>query len=358
MSRSPKPSGDTTAAAATSATGRDGTAGPPPLSGHVYVSRHLGDAAMARLSGLARPIQVNPYPDNPPEREEFFTAAKGAVAVVTLLTESIDEAFFDAVGPQLRIVATVAVGTDNIDVEAAARRGVIVTNTPNVLTESTADLTLALLLAVNRRIVEADRFLRENEEWSWGPRFLLGRDLDGEVLGIVGYGRIGAAVARRARAFGMRVIATGRPAASAGGAAEGVEAVTLPTLLRTADVVSLHCPLTPETHHLIGAAELASMKPGSALINTARGPLVDEDALVVALRTGHIRAAGLDVFEHEPQVHPGLRELANVVVTPHIGSAGEQTRDRMAVLAVDNVMAVISGRPPLTPVVDCGVDRR
>lgn len=268
-----------------------------------------------------------------------------------MLTEQVDEEFFVAAGPQLQVVSTVAVGTDNIDLDAATRHGVTVTNTPDVLTESTADLTFALLLAVSRRVVEADRFLSDNEDWIWGPRFFLGRDLQEEFLGIVGYGRIGAAVARRARAFGMRVIATGRQAKAPQAAADGVEPVRMRELLANADAVSLHCPLTPHTHHLIGEAELAAMKSTAVLINTARGPLVDEQALADALSTGRIRAAGLDVFEHEPALHPTLQALPNLVATPHIGSAGEQTRDRMAVLAVDNALAVLAGSAPLTPVV-------
>lgn len=319
-------------------------------SGHVYASRDLGEVAMARLATSGRPVVVGPDRGRPPERAQLLTGVEGAVAALTMLTDRVDEEFFARAGGGLRVLATVAVGTDNIDLTAASRRGVVVTNTPDVLTESTAEHAVALLLAVSRRVVEADRFLREHDEWVWGPRFFLGRDLAGGVLGIVGYGRIGSAVARRARALGMRVVATGRRAAGPEAAAEGVEPVSLPDLLRTADAVTLHCPLTPETHHLIGATELALMKPTAVLVNTGRGPLVDEDALVAALRDGRIRGAGLDVFEREPELHPGLRALPNVVLTPHIGSAGEQTRDRMALLAVDNVLAVLAGQDPLTPV--------
>lgn len=323
-------------------------------AGRIYVSRHLGDPAMDQLRSGPWALDVHPDPDHPPAREEFLAGAKGCVGAVTLLTERIDAEFLDAVGDQLRVVSTVAVGTDNIDLREAERRGVGVTNTPDVLTESTAELTLALLLAVSRRVVESDRLLRGDWEWVWGPRLMLGRDLHGDVLGIVGYGRIGAAVARLASAFGMRVIATGGRADSADARQFGVERVGLDELLARADAVTLHCPLTPETHHLIGAEQLTAMKPHAVLVNTGRGPLVDEAALVEALRAGEIRAVGLDVFEREPELHPGLRELPNVVLTPHIGSAGVQTRDRMARLAVENVFAVLSGRPPLTPVTSAG----
>lgn len=322
--------------------------------GRIYVSGHLGDSAMGMLAASPWSVDVHSDADRPPAPDELIAAAKGCVGAVTLLTERIDAAFFDMVGDRLRVVASVAVGTDNIDVEAASQHGVIVTNTPDVLTDSTAELTMALLLAASRRVAEGDRLLRGDWEWIWGPRLMLGRDLRGEVLGIVGYGRIGAAVARLAQAFGMGIIATGRQAGSAEAEALGVRSVSFEELLARSDAVSLHCPLTPQTHHLIGAAELGAMKSHAVLVNTGRGPLIDEAALVDALRRGQIRAAGLDVFEHEPNLHPGLRALPNVVLTPHIGSAGVQTRDRMAGLAVGNVLAVLSGRPALTPVLPVG----
>lgn len=270
----------------------------------------------------------------------------GTAAAVTLLTDTVDAEFFDRAGADLRVVSNVAVGVDNIDLGEAARRGVVVTNTPDVLTESTADLTIGLLLAVERRIVEADAFVRSGKPWRWGLRWMLGRDLTGLQLGIVGYGRIGQAVARRAQAFGMTVVALdGRSARAA-----GVTAMNLEELLRTSDVVSLHCPLTSETHHMIGREQLRMMKRSAVLINTARGPLIDEAALVGALGENRLGGAGLDVFEFEPGLCDGLAELPNVVLTPHIGSAGVQTRDAMALLAVDNVLAVLDGERPVTPV--------
>jgi glyoxylate reductase len=315
--------------------------------GHLYISRDLGPTPMERLRASGRALVVHPDRDLPPGRAPFLEAVRGAAAVVSFLTERIDEEFFEHAGPQLEVVSAVSVGTDNIDLDAAGRRGVIVTNTPDVLTDATADLAFALLLAVNRRVVEADAFLRRGESWTWGPRLFLGRDLAGEVLGIVGYGRIGAAMARRARAFGMRVIALGSSASVNHGE---VERMPLDQLLATADVLSLHAPLNSRTYHMLGPEQFAAMKPGAVVINTARGPLINESALVDALRTGRLRGAGLDVFEHEPRIHPGLLNLANVVLTPHIGSAGEQTRTRMAMMAIQNSLAVLEGRPPAHPV--------
>lgn len=312
---------------------------------HVYVSRDLGPEALGLLKESGCEIVVHPDRDRPPSRSELLDGVAGASGIVTLLSETMDGELFDHAGPQLAVVSAVSVGTDNIDIEAAARRGITVTNTPDVLTGATADLAMGLILAVNRRIVEADAFLRRRESWSWGPRFFLGRDLEDEVLGIVGYGRIGAALARRARAFGMKIIAAGT-----GPARDGVERLPLQEMLSVADVVSLHAPLTAETRHLLGPREFASMKPRAVVINTARGPLIDEGALVEALDSGRLRGAGLDVFEQEPKIHPGLLVRDNVVLTPHIGSAGEQTRQRMAMLAAENTVAVLTGRDPKTPV--------
>jgi lactate dehydrogenase-like 2-hydroxyacid dehydrogenase len=243
------------------------------------------------------------------------------------------------------------VGYDNIDVAAARARGVAVTNTPGVLDEATADIAFALILATTRRVVEADRFIRSGREWIWGPRFFVGLDLSaGATIGIVGLGSIGMAVARRAHAFNMRILATGRRAHSDEARSYGVRAVDLPTLLEESDIVTLHCPLTPQTRHLIGAEQLRAMKSTSVLVNTARGPIVDEAALVDALSRAVIAGAGLDVYEREPDLHPGLYELDNVVLLPHIGSAGDATRDAMGKLAIDNIRAVLRGDPPLTPV--------
>lgn len=311
---------------------------------HVFVSRHLGDPAMDRLADGPLPVQIGPGAQA--TRPQVLDAVSGAAAAVTLLTDSVDSEFFDSAGPQLKVVANLAVGFDNVDLAEAATRSVIVTNTPDVLTESTADLTIGLLLAVERRIVEADAFLRSGAPWRWEPRWMLGRDLGGLQLGIVGYGRIGQAVARRATAFGMNVVALQGKSATAA----GVATMELDQLLATSDVVSLHCPLTPQTHHLIGGSELRAMKRGAVLINTSRGSLIDEAALVAALSERRIAGAGLDVFEYEPALTDGLTALPNTVLTPHLGSAGVQTRDAMALLAADNVLAVLAGETPLTQV--------
>jgi lactate dehydrogenase-like 2-hydroxyacid dehydrogenase len=318
-------------------------------SGHVSVARLLTDDAMAELGGLGVPVVAGE--ERPPTREELLRGVAGAAALVCTLTERVDAAVLDAAGPQLRIVATVAVGYDHVDVAAARARGVVVTNTPGVLDDATADLTLGLVLAAARRIAEGDRFLRRGAPWVWGPRMMTGLDLSaGATLGIVGYGRIGRAVARRARGFGLRLLATPTRSPMTDDERAGVAFVELPELLATSDVVTLHCPLTPETRHLIDDAALALMRPTALLVNTARGAVVDTDALVRALREGRLAGAALDVFEDEPDVDPRLLDLEHVVLTPHLGSAGDRTRSAMCLLAVRNVAAVLAGRPALTPV--------
>lgn len=273
-----------------------------------------------------------------------------ADAAVTLLTDRVDDAFLDA-APSIRVVANVAVGYNNIDVDACRRRGVTVTNTPGVLTDATADLAIALVLMATRRLGEGERLVRSGEPWQWGMFMMLGRSINGRRLGLVGMGAIGQTVARRASAFGMEVVYHNRSRVDA--ALErslGVSYLPLEELLASSDVVSLHCPYTSETHHLIDAAALERMADDAVLVNTARGPVVDEAALVTALQNGTIAAAGLDVYEDEPAVHPGLLELDNVVLLPHLGSATVETRDAMAELAARNVAAVLAGRAPISPV--------
>lgn len=273
-----------------------------------------------------------------------------ADAVVTLLTDRVDDAFLDA-APNARIVANVAVGYNNIDASACAARDVVVTNTPDVLTDATADLAMALTLMVTRRLGEGERLIRSQEPWKWGMFMMLGSGLQGRRLGIIGMGAIGEAFARRAKAFGMSVVYHNRRAIDAATEATlGAELVGLHELLETSDVVSLNCPYTEATHHLIDGAALGRMQTSAYLINTARGPIVDEAALAIALREGRIAGAGLDVFEHEPEVHPGLIDLDNVVLVPHLGSATVETRSAMAELAARNVVEVLAGRAPLTPV--------
>ncbi|WP_197410525.1 2-hydroxyacid dehydrogenase [Arthrobacter sp. EPSL27] len=324
--------------------------------GHVYVTRPMSPKVMQQAGELPIPLTVHADPDLPPAREQLLEDCRGATAIITMLTEKIDDKVMEAAGPGLKVIANVAVGYDNIDVEAAARRGIIVTNTPGVLDEATADLAFALILATVRRVAEADRFIRTARPWIWGPQSFIGLDVSaGATLGIVGLGRTGMAVARRANAFRMNIIATGSRASTPEAAELGVQPCNLDTLLRTSDVVSLHCPLTATNRHLIGAQQLAAMKAGSYLINTARGPLVDEEALADAVESGHLAGAGLDVHEFEPRVNNRLRSLENVVLLPHIGSAAAATRDSMGELAVRNVAAVLSGQAALTPVLPAGL---
>ena len=266
----------------------------------------------------------------PPSRDELLARVAGKDGLMLMLTDRVDDELLDAAGPQLRIVADYAVGIDNLDVEACRRRGVVVSNTPDVLTETTAELTLAIVLALLRRVAEGDRLIRRGEQWIWAPNLMLGRGLASLTLGLVGYGRIGRAVARLADAHGMNVIHSTR---SSG--------IPLEELLVTADVVSLHLPLSDESRHLIDAAALAQMKPSAVLVNVSRGPIVDEEALVTALREGRIAGAALDVFEREPEVHPGLLELENVVLVPHLGSATLETREAMGMLCVGALRAVL-----------------
>jgi glyoxylate reductase len=273
-----------------------------------------------------------------------------ADAAVTLLTDRVDDAFLDA-APNLRIVANVAVGHNNIDVAACRARGVVVTNTPDVLTDATADLAMALTLMVTRRLGEGERLIRSQTGWKWGMFMMLGSGLQGRRLGIVGMGSIGEALAARARAFGMSVVYHNRRAVDAA-TEQRLDAglVGFDELLETSDVVSINCPYTEATHHLIDEAALGRMRSSAFLVNTARGPIVDEAALVMALRDGRIAGAGLDVFENEPEVHPGLLELDNVVLVPHLGSATVETRSAMAELAARNVVEVLADRAALTPV--------
>jgi len=310
----------------------------------VVVTRELPEPALDALRETGADVWVSPE-DRALATEELHAAVRGADGVVTMLHDRVDERFLAAAGEQLRVVANVAVGYDNVDVDAARRHGVTVTNTPGVLTDATADLAIALLLAVTRRIGEGERLIRSQQPWAWAIDFMLGRGLRGKTLGIVGYGDIGQATAQRARAFGMEIVYTKRSRGDHPGQVE------LDELLERSHAVSLHCPLTAETRHLIDAEALARMRDDAYLVNTARGPVVDEAALAAALRDGAIAGAALDVFEREPEVHPGLIGLDNAVLVPHLGSATIETRTAMAELAAANVVAVLGGKDPPTPVV-------
>jgi glyoxylate reductase len=315
----------------------------------IVVTRRIPEPALELLRG-AGDVWLSPH-DRPMTTAELHAAVAGADAVVTLLHDRVDDAFLDAAGPSLRVVANVAVGYDNIDVPACGRRGVAATNTPGVLVDATADIAMALILMSTRRLGEAERMVREGGTWSWSMFFMLGAGLQGKTLGIVGLGQIGAATARRARAFGMGIAYAGRRRADAALESElGAAMLDLDELLATADVVSLHTPLSDVTRHLIDARRLALMKPTAHLVNTSRGPVVDEAALAAALRAGTIAGAGLDVFEREPEIDPGLRGLENVVLIPHLGSATIETRTAMGLLAAQNAVAVLAGKPPVTPI--------
>jgi glyoxylate reductase len=314
----------------------------------VYVTRRLAvDPAVV----LGPEFDVAVWPgERAPTRAELLEGARHAAGLVTLLSDPIDDALFAQL-PALRVVANYAVGYDNVDVKAAAARGIWVTNTPDVLTDATADLAFTLLLAAARRVREGERMVREGRFHGWGPTMLLGKDLAGATLGIFGFGRIGQAMARRARGFGMKVIYTQRSRApEAVERALEAEKVPFDQLLARSDAISIHCPLTAETRHVFGRAELARLKKGAILVNTGRGPVVDEAALVEALESGHLFGAGLDVYEREPTIHPGLLRRDDVVLLPHLGSAGEDTRRVMAELALGDVARVLQGDRPRHPV--------
>jgi lactate dehydrogenase-like 2-hydroxyacid dehydrogenase len=314
-----------------------------PRRPRVLVTRRIPDAGLAMLREAT---DVDLWEgDEPPPRDELLARVRGVDGLLSLLTERVDEELLDAAGPGLRVVANLAVGFDNVDVEACARRGIAVGNTPGVLTETTADLAWALMLAAARRLPEAERYVREGRWRTWDPLALLGPDIHGSTLGIVGFGRIGRAVARRAAGFGMRVVYHSRTRLDAADEREhGAAWLPLPELLAEADFVSLHVALTPETRHLIDAAALRSMKPTAVLVNTSRGPVVDTDALVDALRRGTIAAAALDVTDPEPLPagHP-LVGMDKCLVVPHIGSASPATRRRMAEMAASNLLAGLRG---------------
>ena len=305
-----------------------------------------GKIPAVALERLRAEHTVDAWEDESPiARDELLKRVAGAEAIVSLLTEKIDAELLDTAGKQLRSVSNVAVGYNNIDVPACRERNVLVTNTPGVLTEATADIAMALILMSTRRLAEGERVIRAQQPWQWGMFYMLGSSIQGSQLGIVGMGQIGAAVARRARAFGMTIAYTKRSPLDAETAKElNATHMDLDELLATSDVVSLHCPYSPETHHLMNASTIGKMKKSAYLINTARGPVVDEEALATALQQGKIAGAGLDVFEKEPTVHQALIGLDNAVLIPHLGSATVETRTAMANLAVTNALAVLSGK--------------
>ena len=317
---------------------------PRTLKPSVLVTRRLPSSVISRLEEV---FDVDLYTGSAAiAREELLQRVAGKDALICLLTDTIDAAVLDAGGPSLKVVANVAVGYNNIDVAACRERNIVVTNTPDVLTNACADFTWALILAVTRRLGEGERVVRAGAWAGWALDYMLGMELRGKQLGLVGLGRIGRAVAEKAPAFGMTVAYTARNPATLPGATQ----LSLDKLLASSDIVSLHCPMTPETKHLIDQKALTKMKRSAYLINTSRGPVVDEAALAWALRERLIAGAALDVYEKEPEIHHGLMQLENVLLIPHLASATTETRTGMAALAASNAIAVVSGQPPLTRV--------
>ncbi|WP_428375265.1 2-hydroxyacid dehydrogenase [Lichenicoccus sp.] len=310
----------------------------------IYVTRAIPRPTIEAL-GAEHEVIVNGQ-DRALSPDELRHNVKGCAAIVSLLTDRIDGPLLDAAGPSCRIVANYAVGTNNFDIPSAIERGVALTNTPGVLDDATATHTIALMLAMARRIPEAERFLRAGGWDGWKPMFFIGADVDRKVLGIAGAGRIGRNVARKARGFDMEIIYSDVAPNRAIEEETGARFVSKDELLTRSDFLTLHVPLLPETRHYIGAHELGRMKPTAILINASRGPVVDENALVEALREHRIWGAALDVFEDEPELAPGLKDLQNVVIVPHIASATEQTRLQMGEIVSRNVLAVLSGRQP------------
>ncbi|MCX7795189.1 MAG: D-glycerate dehydrogenase [bacterium] len=315
----------------------------------VYITRRIPEPGIEMIR-KEHEVEINPY-DRVLTREELLQAVKGKDGILCLLTDKIDAELFDAAGPQLKVVSNYAVGYDNIDVNEATKRGIVVTNTPGVLTETTADLAWALILSTARRIVEADKFTRAGKYQGWAPMLFLGQDVYGKTLGIIGMGRIGQAVARRAKGFNMKVLYNDiRRIPEELEKELNATFVSLDELLEQSDFVSLHTYLSPETYHLINEERLKKMKKTAYLINTARGPIIDETALVRALKEGWIAGAGLDVYEFEPKLVPGLAECENAVLLPHIASASVETRTKMATMAAENLLAVLAGKVPPNPV--------
>ncbi len=308
----------------------------------ILVTRRLPEEGMQMLEGTCR-IRLWDE-DRPMPAEELKKRAAGVEGIVCILSDPMGRDVMDAAGPDLKVISTMAVGHDNIDVAEATKRGIRVGHTPGVLTEATADLTWALILSLSRRILEGDRMVREGRFVGWGPTLLMGGDFYDRTLGIIGMGRIGGAVARRAFGFGMKVLYYNRnrlPEEEEGGASYAY----LSTLIENSDYISIHAPLNEESRHLIGAAELSRMKSTAYLINVGRGPVVDEAALVEALRNREIAGAAFDVYENEPELTPGLAGLDNVVLAPHLGSASVETRSRMAIMTAENLLSGLQEKP-------------
>lgn len=292
----------------------------------------------------------------PPTRSQLLAHVTGADAVLSVLSDGVDEEFIAAAGPQLKVVANIAAGFNNIDLDACRAHGIVATVTPGTLFDAVADLAFGMMLSVTRRMGEGERLIRAGKPWRYRTTFLLGSSIEGKSIGLIGAGQIGIAMAQRCKAFGMQIFyANEHPMKEPARSELNATGLPVDELMASCDVVSLHCPLTPETHHIVNAERLAAMKPGSFIINTARGACIDESALVAALQSGHLGGAGLDVYEHEPQVTAELLGMENVALLPHLGSANIETRTAMTSLAGENAMAVLAGGPAPTPVP--GMDR-
>ncbi len=317
----------------------------------IFVTRKIPNAGIEKLEEKGYKVTVSAE-DRVLAKEEIIEQAQGVDALLCLLTDKIDGEVMDGIGKQLKIIANYAVGFDNVDVQAAQERGIMVTNTPGVLTDTVAEHTFALMLAIAHRIAEGDRLVRADKYHGWAPMMLLGNDLSEKTLGIVGLGRIGSRVAYHAvKGFDMKALYYDVKQDSQFEAEYGaVYIADIDELLPQCDFVSIHVPLLPATTHLFNMDRLRKMKPTAYLVNTSRGPIIDEAALVEALKTEVIRGAALDVYEHEPELTAGLSELENVILTPHTASATEETRSKMSELAADNIIAVLEGKEPLTPV--------
>jgi glyoxylate reductase len=316
----------------------------------VFVTRKIPESGIELLKKAELEVEVSDF-DGVLPREQLLEKVKGADAILSLLTDKMDAELMEAAGSQLKVIANYAVGYDNINLADAAARNIIVTNTPDVLTESVAEHAIALIFSLAHRIVESDQYMRDGEYTGWAPMLFLGNDLVGKTLGLVGLGRIGAAVARRMHdGFEMKILYYDAKRNEELEKKYNLQFVDLPTLLKESDFISVHVPLLPTTKHLIGPDQLAMMKKTAYLINTSRGPIIDENALVAALQSGVIRGAALDVYEQEPKMAPGLAQLQNTILTPHTASATEETRNAMSELAAKNIIAVLAGEAPLTQV--------
>ncbi|KKS70217.1 MAG: D-isomer specific 2-hydroxyacid dehydrogenase NAD-binding protein [Parcubacteria group bacterium GW2011_GWA1_42_7] len=316
----------------------------------VFVTRRIPEIGINMLKEKGYDVEVSDV-DGVLPRKVLLEKVKGADAVLSLLTDKINAEFLDAAGPQLKIVANYAVGFDNIDVKALDEKNVIAANTPGVLNESVAEMSITLLLAIAKKVVEADKFMREGKYKGWGPMMFLGNDLAGKTLGLIGLGRIGQVVAQRMSAgFEMKVIYYDIKRNEEAEKKYNLEYRDLESLLKDSDFVSIHVPMTPETKHLLGADQFKMMKKTAYLVNTARGPVIDENALVEALKAGLIKGVALDVYENEPAMAEGLKDLPNTILIPHIASATEETRGAMSELAAKNIIAALSGEEPMTPI--------